>query len=82
MSRAVSRPGRRAVMKSTMLAEQLRDLQAYERRRTVELETEPADVPDRVREILKSVDRRATPRPIPPLTGLRTQRRRSTGRPR
>jgi hypothetical protein len=44
------------VMKSIMLAEQLRDLQAYGQQRTAELGVEPADVPDRVREFLKGKD--------------------------
>lgn len=44
------------VMKSIMLAEQLRDLQAYGQQRTAELGIEPADVPDRVREFLKGKD--------------------------
>ncbi|MFI0404552.1 hypothetical protein [Actinomadura sp. 3N508] len=41
------------VMKSIMLAEQLRDLQSYGQQRTAELGIEPADVPDRIREFLK-----------------------------
>ncbi|WP_433228961.1 hypothetical protein [Actinomadura formosensis] len=41
------------VMKSIMLAEQLRDLQAYGQQRTAELGIEPAEVPDRIREFLK-----------------------------
>lgn len=44
------------VMKSIMLAEQLRDLQAYGQQRTAELGIEPADVPDRIREFLKGED--------------------------
>ncbi|WP_030168989.1 hypothetical protein [Spirillospora albida] len=42
------------VMKSIMLAEQMRELQAYGQQRTAELGIEPADVPDRIREFLKS----------------------------
>lgn len=41
------------VMRSVMLADQLRDLQAYGQQRTAELGIEPADVPARVREFLK-----------------------------
>jgi hypothetical protein len=41
------------VMKSIMIAEQLRELQAYGQQRTAELGIEPADVPDRIREFLK-----------------------------
>ena len=41
------------VMRSVMLADQLRDLQAYGQQRTAELGTEPADVPARVQEFLK-----------------------------
>jgi len=44
------------VMKPIMLAEQLRDLQAYGQQRTAELGIEPADVPDRIREFLKGKD--------------------------
>ncbi|MBA9002607.1 hypothetical protein [Thermomonospora cellulosilytica] len=44
------------VMKSIMIAEQLRDLQAYGQRRTAELGIEPADVPAKVREFLKGKD--------------------------
>lgn len=44
------------VMKSIMLAEQMRDLQAYGQQRTAELGIEPADVPDRIREFLKGKD--------------------------
>jgi hypothetical protein len=36
-----------------MLADQLRDLQAYGQQRTAELGIEPADVPARVQEFLK-----------------------------
>ncbi|WP_141582264.1 hypothetical protein [Actinomadura sp. WMMA1423] len=45
------------VMRSVMLAEQLRDLHAYGRQRTAELGIEPADIPERVREFLKGTDR-------------------------
>jgi hypothetical protein len=41
------------VMRSVMLADQLRDLQAYGQQRTAELGTESADVPARVQEFLK-----------------------------
>lgn len=41
------------VMRSVMLADQLRDLQAYGQQRTAELSIEPADVPARVQEFLK-----------------------------
>ena len=41
------------IMKSIMVAEQLRELQAYGQQRTAELGIEPADVPDRIREFLK-----------------------------
>ncbi|SFQ50540.1 hypothetical protein SAMN04489713_1523 [Actinomadura madurae] len=44
------------VMKSIMLAEQMRDLQAYGQQRTAELGIEPAEVPDRIREFLKGKD--------------------------
>ncbi len=44
------------VMKSIMLAEQLRELQAYGQQRTAELGIEPAEVPDRIREFLKGGD--------------------------
>lgn len=44
------------VMKSIMLAEQLRELQTYGQQRTAELGIEPADVPDRIREFLKGKD--------------------------
>jgi hypothetical protein len=40
-------------MRSVMLADQLRDLQAYGQQRTAELGIEPADVQARVREFLK-----------------------------
>ena len=42
------------IMRSVMLADQLRDLQAYGQQRTAELGIEPADVPARVQEFLKS----------------------------
>ena len=41
------------VMRSVMLADQLRDLQAYGQQRTAELGIEPADVAARVQEFLK-----------------------------
>jgi hypothetical protein len=41
------------VMKSVMLAEQMRDLQAYGQQRTAELGVDPAQIPDRIREFLK-----------------------------
>jgi hypothetical protein len=41
-------------MRSVMLADQLRDLQAYGQRRTAEMGIEPADVSARVQEFLKS----------------------------
>jgi hypothetical protein len=41
------------IMRSVMLADQLRDLQAYGQQRTAELGIEPADVPARVQEFLK-----------------------------
>lgn len=41
------------VMRSVMLADQLRDLQAYGQQRTAKLGIEPADVPARVQEFLK-----------------------------
>ncbi|HEY6313561.1 MAG TPA: hypothetical protein VIY52_22535 [Streptosporangiaceae bacterium] len=46
------------IMRSVMLADQLRDLQAYGQQRTAELGIEPGDVPARVQEFLKgSADR-------------------------
>jgi hypothetical protein len=42
------------IMRSVMLADQLRDLQAYGQQRAAELGIEPADVPGRVQEFLKS----------------------------
>ena len=41
------------IMKSVMLADQLRELQAYGQQRTAELGIDPAQVPARVRERLK-----------------------------
>ena len=41
------------IMRSVMLADQLRDLQAYGQHRTAELGIEPADIPARVQELLK-----------------------------
>lgn len=41
------------VMKSVMLAEQLRELQAYGQQRTAELGIEPGQVPARIQEFLK-----------------------------
>ena len=41
------------VMRSVMLADQLRELQAYGQQRTAELGVEPADVSSRVQEFLK-----------------------------
>jgi hypothetical protein len=41
------------VMRSVMLADQLRDLQAYGQQRAAELGVEAADVPARVQEFLK-----------------------------
>ncbi|MGH3224964.1 MAG: hypothetical protein ACRDPY_40845 [Streptosporangiaceae bacterium] len=42
------------VMRSVMLADHLRELQAYGQQRTAELGIEPGDVPARVREFLKN----------------------------
>jgi len=42
------------IMRSVMLADQLRDLQAYGQQRTAELGIEPGDVPARVQKFLKS----------------------------
>lgn len=42
------------IMRSVMLADQLRDLQAYGQQRTAELGIEPGDVSTRVQEFLKS----------------------------
>jgi hypothetical protein len=41
------------VMKSIMIADQLRDAQAYGQQRTAELGIDPADVPGRIQEFLK-----------------------------
>jgi hypothetical protein len=41
------------IMRSVMLADQLRDLQAYGQRRTAELGIEPGDVSAHVQEFLK-----------------------------
>jgi hypothetical protein len=42
------------IMRSVMLADQIRDLQAYGQQRTAELDIEPGDVPARVQEFLKT----------------------------
>jgi hypothetical protein len=42
------------IMRSVMLADQLRDLQAYGQQRSAELGIEPGDVPARVQEFLES----------------------------
>lgn len=42
------------IMRSVMLADQLRDLQAYGQQRSAELGIEPGDVPARVQEFLKT----------------------------
>jgi hypothetical protein len=47
------------VMRSVMLADQLRDLQAYGQQRTAEPGIESADVPARVQEFLKGKAERA-----------------------
>jgi hypothetical protein len=47
------------IMKSVMLAEQLRDLQAYGQQRTAELGIDPTQVPERIQEFLKSEAGRA-----------------------
>jgi hypothetical protein len=47
------------IMKSVMLAEQLREAQAYGQQRTAELGIDPAEVPARIREFLKSAGARA-----------------------
>ncbi len=47
------------IMRSVMLADQLRDLQAYGQQRTAELGIESAEVSARVREFLKSDTERA-----------------------
>lgn len=41
------------IMRSVMLAEQMREAQAYGQQRTAELGIDPAEVPARVREFLK-----------------------------
>lgn len=41
------------IMKSVMLAEQLRELQAYGQQRTAEQGIEPSQVPTRIQEFLK-----------------------------
>ncbi len=41
------------VMKSVMLAEQMRDLQAYGQQRTAELGVDPAQIPGRIQAFLK-----------------------------
>lgn len=41
------------VMKSIMIANQLREAQAYGQQRTAELGVDPADVPTRIQEFLK-----------------------------
>jgi hypothetical protein len=41
------------IMKSVMLAEQLRELQAYGQQRTAQLGIDPAQVPARIQEFLK-----------------------------
>jgi hypothetical protein len=46
------------IMRSVMLADQLRDLQAYGQQRTAELGIEPADVPERVQEFLRGTAER------------------------
>jgi len=45
------------VMKSIMIADQLRDSQSYGQQRIAELGIEPADVPGRVQEFLKGSDK-------------------------
>jgi hypothetical protein len=47
------------VMKSVMLAEQLRELQAYGQQRTARLGIDPGQVPARIQEFLKSEARHA-----------------------
>jgi hypothetical protein len=41
------------VMKSIMIADQLREAQAYGQQRTAELDIEPADIPGQVQNFLK-----------------------------
>jgi hypothetical protein len=45
------------VMKSIMIADRLRDAQAYGQQRTAELGVETADVPARIQEFLKGTER-------------------------
>ena len=45
------------VMKSIMIADQLRESQAYGQQRTAEIGVEPSDVPTRVQNFLKSPGR-------------------------
>jgi hypothetical protein len=45
------------VMKSIMIADQLREAQAYGQQRTAELGIEPGDVPARVQEFMKAARR-------------------------
>jgi hypothetical protein len=45
------------VMKSIMIADRLRDAQAYGQQRTAELGVESADVPARIQEFLKGTER-------------------------
>ena len=45
------------VMKSIMIANQLREAQAYGQQRTAELGIDPGDVPARVQEFMKSTSR-------------------------
>jgi hypothetical protein len=45
------------VMKSIMIADQLRETQAYGQQRTAELGIEPGDVPARVQEFMKAARR-------------------------
>jgi len=42
------------VMKSIMIADQLREAQAYGQQRTAELGIDPSDVPARIQEFLKA----------------------------
>src|SRR5215467_14560364 len=42
------------VMKSIMIADQLREAQAYGQQRTAELGIDPAEIPARIQEFLKS----------------------------
>ena len=42
------------VMKSIMIADQLREAQAYGQQRTAELGIDPSDVPARIQELLKA----------------------------